>query len=52
MKKTLVTPRIPLELGIDNDKMNALFKGKNYKENYKIFAKKRSPSWLKHSSIN
>jgi len=38
-KKNMVIPRKPLELGIDIDKMEAMFKGKDYKENYKILQK-------------
>ncbi|MBU8891313.1 MAG: GNAT family N-acetyltransferase [Bacteroidales bacterium] len=37
--KKLVTPVSPLELGIDKEKMGALFTGENYKENYKILQK-------------
>lgn len=36
----MVTPREPLELGIDTKKMESIFTGKNYKENYKILQKK------------
>lgn len=38
-ERRMVTPRKPLELGIDYDKMEKLFAGKNYKENYKILQK-------------
>ena len=38
-EKKMVIPRKPLELGIDIDKMEAMFKGKDYKENYKILQK-------------
>ena len=37
--KKLVTPVNPLDLGIDKEKMEALFTGENYKENYKILQK-------------
>jgi hypothetical protein len=34
----LVTPISPLDLGIDNTKMETLFKGNSYKNDYKILA--------------
>lgn len=37
--KNMVVPRKPLELGIHEAKMKSLFKGKDYKENYKILQK-------------
>ncbi len=36
----MVSPRIPLELGIDEEKMKSIFTGKTYKDNYKILQKK------------
>ncbi len=35
----LVTPKVPLQLGIDYDKMKSIFTGENYNENYKILQK-------------
>lgn len=35
----LVTPKSPLDLGIDVKKMKSIFKGESYKENYKILQK-------------
>jgi hypothetical protein len=37
--KNMVIPRKPLELGMECEKMKALFTGKDYKENYKILQK-------------
>ncbi|HAF28349.1 MAG TPA: hemolysin [Bacteroidales bacterium] len=37
--KNMVIPRKPIELNIDEVKMNVLFKGNDYKENYKILQK-------------
>lgn len=39
-KDNMVSPRKPLELGINEDKMKSIFNGKTYKENYKILQKK------------
>jgi len=38
--ENMITPKEPLELGIDIKKMENLFSGKTYKENYKILQKK------------
>ncbi|MCB2197272.1 MAG: GNAT family N-acetyltransferase [Bacteroidetes bacterium] len=38
-EKNMVTPRKPLDLGMDKEKMEKLFSGKTYKENYKILQK-------------
>ena len=38
-EKNMVIPRKPLDLGIDIDKMETMFIGKDYKENYKILQK-------------
>ena len=35
----LVSPKEPLQLGIDYDKMKSIFTGENYNENYKILQK-------------
>lgn len=43
----MVTPRKPLELGINETKMKTLFKGKDYKENYKILQKN-----VRHFDLN
>ncbi|MCD4834347.1 MAG: GNAT family N-acetyltransferase [Bacteroidales bacterium] len=37
--KNMVIPKNPLELGMECEKMKALFAGKDYKENYKILQK-------------
>ncbi len=37
--KNMVSPKKPLELGMECEKMKALFTGKDYKENYKILQK-------------
>lgn len=39
-ERKMVIPRIPLGLGIDIPKMEALFHGKDYKENYRILQRK------------
>ena len=38
-EKNMVTPRKPLELGMNYSKMDSLFTGKDYTENYKILQK-------------
>jgi len=38
-EKNMVTPRKPLDLKMDEEKMRSLFSAKNYKENYKILQK-------------
>lgn len=38
-EKNMVTPRKPLDLRMDEEKMKSLFSAKNYKENYKILQK-------------
>jgi hypothetical protein len=38
--KKMAVPKKPLELGMDCEKMEELFIGKDYKENYKILQKK------------
>jgi len=38
--ENMVVPKKPLELGIDTAKLQSIFTGKNYKENYKILQKK------------
>lgn len=37
--KQMAVPKKPLELGMDSEKMEELFAGKDYKENYKILQK-------------
>lgn len=38
--ENMVVPKNPLDLGIDVEKMNSVFTGKTYKEDYKILQKK------------
>ncbi|MFC2151265.1 GNAT family N-acetyltransferase [Bacteroidota bacterium] len=38
-ERNMVTPRKPLELELDEEKMKALFSGKDYKDNYKVLQK-------------
>jgi len=39
-KENLVTPIEPIEISIDEEKMNQIFHAHNYKEDYKILSKK------------
>ena len=44
--ENLVVPKIPLDLGLDIQKMESIFTGKDYKENYRILQKKVRESKL------